>query len=306
MKADGSEFPVEISISRIGLDDPPMFAAYVRDVTARKAAEESIRRLAAIVEHSNDAILATDLRGTIVAWNPAAEGLYGWTAAEIIGRHISATAPVYRQSEANFLARQVAEGKAVCRPPHRADAKGREPRRRVADPLADLRLRREAGRDGRDHPRHHGGKAHRRRAHPAAGSGEGRPAARRGAGAARLVHRRGASRPGQLAQVRRGPAASHPPDRPDVRRLVCRAYAGGRRLHQPGSGRHTQIRGRSGWPRSCRSGIRPTPTTRRACRACCAAASHSTYARSPTNCSWQAPATPSTSRSSGDSDCARP
>ena len=113
MKADGSEFPVEISISRIGHEDPPMFAAYVRDVTARKAAEESVRRLAAIVEHSNDAIVATDLRGTIVAWNPAAETLYGWTADEIIGRHISATAPADRQSEANFLARQVAEGKAV-------------------------------------------------------------------------------------------------------------------------------------------------------------------------------------------------
>ncbi|MGH2979660.1 MAG: PAS domain S-box protein [Solirubrobacterales bacterium] len=114
MKADGSEFPVEISITRIGQDDPPMFAAYVRDVTARKAAEQSVRRLAAIVEHSNDAIVATDLRGTIVAWNPAAEALYGWPAGEIIGRHISATAPVDRQNEASFLARQVAEGNAVA------------------------------------------------------------------------------------------------------------------------------------------------------------------------------------------------
>jgi PAS domain S-box-containing protein len=113
MKSDGSEFPIEISITRIGQDEPPMFAAYVRDVTARKAAEQSIRRLAAIVEHSNDAIVATDLRGTIVAWNPAAEELYGWKAGEIIGRHISVTASADRQSETNFLSRQVAEGRAV-------------------------------------------------------------------------------------------------------------------------------------------------------------------------------------------------
>lgn len=113
MRADGGEFPIEISITRIGQEEPPMFAAYVRDVTARKAAEQSVRRLAAIVEHSNDAIVATDLRGTIVAWNPAAEELYGWKADEIIGRHISVTAPADRQSETNFLARQVAEGRAV-------------------------------------------------------------------------------------------------------------------------------------------------------------------------------------------------
>ena len=114
MRADGSEFPIEISISRIGHEGPPMFAAYIRDVTARKAAEESVRRLAAIVEHSNDAIVAVDLRGTIVAWNPAAEALYGWTAEEIIGRHISVTASPDHQSETNFLTRQVAEGTAVA------------------------------------------------------------------------------------------------------------------------------------------------------------------------------------------------
>ena len=114
MRADGSEFPIEISISRIGHEGPPMFAAYIRDVTARKAAELSVRRLAAIVEHSNDAIVAVDLRGTIVAWNPAAEALYGWTADEIIGRHISVTASPDHQSESNFLARQVAEGTAVA------------------------------------------------------------------------------------------------------------------------------------------------------------------------------------------------
>ena len=128
MKADGTEFPVEISITRIGHDDPPMFAAYVRDVTARKAAEETVRRLAAIVEHSNDAILATDLRGTIVAWNPGAERLYGWTAAEIIGRHISTTAPEDHAQRGQLPGPPGRRGQGGVGPSDRADAEGREPR----------------------------------------------------------------------------------------------------------------------------------------------------------------------------------
>src|SRR5207237_4084655 len=45
LRADGTEFPVELSITRIGSEDPPTFTGFVRDITERKRAEEEIYRL---------------------------------------------------------------------------------------------------------------------------------------------------------------------------------------------------------------------------------------------------------------------
>ena len=102
MRSDGTEFPVEVSIVRIGNEEPPMFAGYLRDVTARKRGEESARRLAAIVEHSSDAVVGVGLDGRILAWNPGAERLYGWSADEAIGMPISDTAPADRTDESEL------------------------------------------------------------------------------------------------------------------------------------------------------------------------------------------------------------
>jgi PAS domain S-box-containing protein len=46
MRSDGSEFPVEVTITRIGTSDPPMFAGYVRDITERRRHDDSLRFLA--------------------------------------------------------------------------------------------------------------------------------------------------------------------------------------------------------------------------------------------------------------------
>ena len=44
VRADGSEFPAELAITRIPLDGPPSFTGYLRDITERKQAEEELRR----------------------------------------------------------------------------------------------------------------------------------------------------------------------------------------------------------------------------------------------------------------------
>jgi len=63
------------------------------DISARKQAEDATRRLALIVENSHEAIISTDLEGTVLSWNRGAERLYGWTDGEAVGRSIRLVFP---------------------------------------------------------------------------------------------------------------------------------------------------------------------------------------------------------------------
>jgi diguanylate cyclase (GGDEF)-like protein/PAS domain S-box-containing protein len=90
-----------------------VFAA-ARDVTARNRAEASALRLAAIVESSDDAIIAKTLAGTVLSWNPGAERLYGYRAEEIVGRPITILVPPDRREELRDLMRRVAGGEHVA------------------------------------------------------------------------------------------------------------------------------------------------------------------------------------------------
>ncbi|MER6124158.1 PAS domain S-box protein [Streptomyces sp. NPDC001795] len=113
LRKDGTEFPVEISLSPLETADGLLVSAAVRDVSERKATEERINELAAIVESSQDAILAKTLDGRITYWNAAAQRLYGFTAAEVLGRHVSLLAPLDRQHEITALLDRLREGEKV-------------------------------------------------------------------------------------------------------------------------------------------------------------------------------------------------
>ena len=89
-RADGSQFPAEIRAFPLRRAGACVGAVVTfSDTTARKKAEETLRWLAAIVESSWDAIIGTDPAGMITSWNPGAEHLYGYAAAEVLGKPVS-------------------------------------------------------------------------------------------------------------------------------------------------------------------------------------------------------------------------
>ena len=89
-RRDGTEFPAEITISRLEVDGQVLLTAIVRDVTARAEAEEALRRsrqeLANVLRGATEtSIIATTLSGAITLFNPGAERMLGYRADEMLG-----------------------------------------------------------------------------------------------------------------------------------------------------------------------------------------------------------------------------
>ena len=84
-----------------------------RDIGARIQAEKANAQLAAIIESSDDAIISRALDGTILTWNAGAERLFGWTAAEAIGRNISLIVPLELEQESAPVRAKVHAGQPL-------------------------------------------------------------------------------------------------------------------------------------------------------------------------------------------------
>jgi PAS domain S-box-containing protein len=131
-RRDGSEFPVEISLSPVATADGMMVLSVIRDISDRKRIEDELRRaheeldrrksrelrdsqnrLALIVDSSQDAIIGKNLEGIVTHWNQGAEHIYGYTAQEMIGRPISVLCPKDRVDEIPAILEKIHHGQRV-------------------------------------------------------------------------------------------------------------------------------------------------------------------------------------------------
>jgi len=83
------------------------------DIDLQKRTEADLARLAAIVHSSEDAIIRQDPAGVITDWNPAAEKIYGYTAAEAVGRPIGLVIPPEGRAEAGRLNERLRRGEEI-------------------------------------------------------------------------------------------------------------------------------------------------------------------------------------------------
>lgn len=99
---------------------PSRFVGVVSDISDVKFAEQQAResaerksQLAAIVDSSDDVIVSKDLNGIIASWNPAAQRMFGYTAEEAIGKHISIIIPQDRLNEETLIISRIRAGHKV-------------------------------------------------------------------------------------------------------------------------------------------------------------------------------------------------
>jgi hypothetical protein len=131
-RRNGSEFPVEISLSPVATEDGMLVLSAIRDISDRKRMAEELRRaseelhrrtveqlgeyrarLASIIDSSEDAILSKDLNGVITSWNRGAEHIYGYTSEDAIGKHISLLTPSDHRDEISEILGKIARGETI-------------------------------------------------------------------------------------------------------------------------------------------------------------------------------------------------
>jgi len=112
---DGRQQPIDDSAAPIRRDDGSLTGVVLvfRDASEQRVSEMTARRLAAFVENSEDGIYGTDLEGVVTGWNPAAERIFGYDRAEVIGR-LETIIPPDRVEEESLMLDRIKRGERMA------------------------------------------------------------------------------------------------------------------------------------------------------------------------------------------------
>ena len=112
---NGARLDISVSLSPIHDADGNIVAAskIARDVTEQVRTERDIAQYKALIDSSDDGIISKDLQGIIRTWNAGAQRIFGYTAGEAVGRHISLVFPRERLHEEEKLLKAVLGGESV-------------------------------------------------------------------------------------------------------------------------------------------------------------------------------------------------
>jgi PAS domain S-box-containing protein len=114
-RADGSEISIVETLLPVRASDGSVVGVLrVANLGGdRQQAQRAARRLASIVESSEDAIVSKDLNGIVMSWNGAAEKMFGYTAEEITGQSIRTIIPADLQHEEDLVLSRIRRGERV-------------------------------------------------------------------------------------------------------------------------------------------------------------------------------------------------
>jgi PAS domain S-box-containing protein len=104
---------VEVHLRAVDYGGAKVFLAVILDITERAQAEELSSRLAAIVDHTDDAVVSKDLNGIIQSWNKGAERIFGYLAHEIVGKSVTVLIPPDRHNEEPAILHRLRAGERI-------------------------------------------------------------------------------------------------------------------------------------------------------------------------------------------------
>ena len=115
IRKDGTVFPASVTYSPIRDIDATItgVSAICRDVTEQRWALSEAQRLAAIVENSDEAVVSVSLDGTMTSWNPAAEAMFGYSSAQVLGKSAEFFTPSNQGGEIRDVLAQVRAGRHI-------------------------------------------------------------------------------------------------------------------------------------------------------------------------------------------------